>query len=195
MPDRLYLSYWLRGFTEHNMLRHFENALRHFPFSRMRPQALLAVRAVDLAEAPLLEREYAGEIDPRAIIEACRWHSKPDHAFELATFWDLWTLADEEWKLRPAPIGIWCYGPLFPSEYGEQLRFEFGLETLFLPGPELSRPLAPFRHNIRSLLHLVHDMDDALPVDKRLLWSESGGNFAERLQEALSRMEARQAGG
>lgn len=148
-----------------------------------------------MTEAPLIEREYAGEIDPGAVLEACRWHNKPDHAFELATYWELWTLSDGEWKLRPAPIEIWCYGPLFPSEYGEQLRFEFGLETLFLPSAELSGPLAPVRHNIRSLLHLVKDMDEALPVEKRLLWSESGGNFADRLKEALSRIEAKEAGG
>ena len=41
------------------------------------------------------------------------------------------------------------------------------------------------RSNIRSLLHLVHTLDDALAVDRRQLWSESGVNFAERLQSAL----------
>jgi hypothetical protein len=33
MADQLYLSYWLRGFSEGNMLRKFERLLRTFPFS------------------------------------------------------------------------------------------------------------------------------------------------------------------
>jgi hypothetical protein len=40
--------------------------------------------------------------------------------------------------------------------------------------------------NIKSLLKLVHDLDDVLSVSKRRLWTESGENFAEKLQEALS---------
>ena len=39
--------------------------------------------------------------------------------------------------------------------------------------------------NIKSLLKLVHDLDDALPVETRRLWSESGENFSEKLQQAL----------
>jgi hypothetical protein len=41
--------------------------------------------------------------------------------------------------------------------------------------------------NIRSLLKLVADVEAALPIQKRLLWSESGGNFAERLAELAGR--------
>jgi hypothetical protein len=40
--------------------------------------------------------------------------------------------------------------------------------------------------NIKSLLKLVHDLDDALPVETRRLWSESGENFSEKLHQALS---------
>jgi hypothetical protein len=41
--------------------------------------------------------------------------------------------------------------------------------------------------NIKSLLKLVHDLDDALPVETRRLWTESGGSFSEKLQQALER--------
>jgi hypothetical protein len=37
MPERLYLSLWIRGFEGRNMLRHFGAMLRQFPFSRLRP--------------------------------------------------------------------------------------------------------------------------------------------------------------
>ena len=39
--------------------------------------------------------------------------------------------------------------------------------------------------NIKSLLKLVHDLDDALPTETRLLWSESCENFSEKLHQAL----------
>ncbi len=184
MSDRLYLSYWLRDFTEFNMLRHFESALRVFPISRLRPRVHLEVGAVDPAEPPLLEREFAGEIDVGKIIEACRWFRNRDCVFSVGLDWDLWQW-EQEWRLGPTIVNVACYAPLFPSEYGEQLRFEFGLEAQFLPQPQHEGSLTPVRHNIRSLLHLVSDLDGELHFDQRKLWSESGGNFAERLQAAL----------
>ena len=39
--------------------------------------------------------------------------------------------------------------------------------------------------NLKSLLRLVHDTDEALTVESRQLSTESGENFAERLQTAL----------
>ena len=186
MADQLYLSYWIRGFTEHNMLRHYERVLNGFPFSKLYPRALLEVRAVDLAEPPLAEREFQDTIDPGVIVEAAKWFQNRDCAFELAAFWDLWQIGSEgEFKLLPSAVRIICYAPLFESEYGEQIRIEFGLDSQFLPQREIPSSLTPIRQNIKSLLHLVKDLDGALTVDKRQLWSESGGNFAERLQAVL----------
>jgi len=167
------------------MLRHFESALRCFPFSRLQPRALFRVRAVDLGEPPLLERDFSGSIDIDALLEAAKWRRNRDCAFELETAWDLWQFEDD-WKLEPARVVIACFAPLFPSEYGEQIRIEFGLDSQFLPQPGIPSSLAPTRHNIQSLLHLVKDLDEALAVEKRNLWSESGENFAERLQQALT---------
>jgi hypothetical protein len=184
MADQLYLSYWLSGFTEQNMLRHFETLLRKFPFSRLHPRALLRVQAVDPSEPPLLEQLLAVPVDPERVLALAREFHHADCAYVLETAWDLWRF-EGEWKLRPAPLTLSCFGPAFPSEMGEQLLIEFGLDTQFLPQAELSSNLAPVRHNIRALLHLVEDLDASLPVAKRLLWSESGENFAERLEEAL----------
>lgn len=187
MADQLYLSYWIKGFTEHNMFQHFEPAFRKFPYSRLRPRALLQVRAVDLSEPVLFEREFTGIVDATAVVDAIRWYRDPDSAYELETAWDLWSLtSEEEWKLQPAPVKISCYAPLFPSEYGEQIRLEFGADTQFLPQLELTWNLAPVRQNIQSLLHLVRDLDESLAVEKRRLWSESGENFAERLRQTLA---------
>jgi hypothetical protein len=185
MSDRLYLSYWLKGFTEHNMVRHFEGALQRFPVSRLRPGALMQVQALEVSEPPLLEKETAEAGHLADLLDDARWFFKADCACEIESYWDLWRF-DEEWKIKPATAMISCYGPLFPSELGEQIRISFGLDSQFLPQPDLSRNLAPVRHNIRSLLHLVNDLDEALAAEKRLLWSESGENFVERLQAALA---------
>ncbi len=69
------------------------------------------------------------------------------------------------------------------------LRIEFGIDTHFLPQRDLPDNFYMTQSNITSLLKLVHDLDDGLSVDKRLLWTESGENFAEKLQEALSQAE------
>ncbi len=185
MTDRLYLSYWLRGFTEHNMLRHFEALLGKFPFSRLWPRILLRIYAVEISEPPLLERLFAGPEHLGALLDAAREFHHQDCAYELEAAWDIWRY-EGEWRLRPAPVLLTCYAPLFPSELGEQLRLDFGPDTQFLPQPEVAGSLVPIRHNIRGLLHLVEDLDATLAVEKRQLWSESGGNFAERLRVAVS---------
>lgn len=184
MADQLYLSYWLRGFTEHNMLRHFEVLLRKFPFSRLRPQLALTINAIELAEPALLERDFP-DGDIAAVIETAKEHAHADCAYAVDAAWDIWQ-HDAEWKLRPAPVRLNCFGPLFPSERGEQVLLEFGHDAYFLPQPGLASNLAPFRHNIRGLLHLAEDLDGSLAVSKRLLWSECGENFAGRLEAALA---------
>jgi len=186
MADQLYLSYWVRGFTENNMLRHWERMLRHFPFSRLSPRAELRVHAIELTEAPLLVRDYVGEIPLEAVLTAAREFLHADSGFVLETAWDIWQF-ETEWGLLPSKVTLSCFGPLFPSELGEQLLIEFGPDTPFLPQTEEGDHLAPVRHNIRGLLHLVEDLDGALSVEKRQLWSESGENFAQRVEAALGR--------
>ena len=60
MADQLFLSYRLRGFTENNMLRHYEKMLRQFPFSRLNASgSVLRVHAVSWDEPPLIELPVA----------------------------------------------------------------------------------------------------------------------------------------
>ena len=39
--------------------------------------------------------------------------------------------------------------------------------------------------NVKSLLHLVGDLERVLDLERRQVWSESGANFAEVLKQAL----------
>ncbi|MCP5112446.1 MAG: hypothetical protein GY953_16600 [bacterium] len=184
MADRLFLSYWIRGYTEHNMLRHYERMLRAFPFSRLRPRAELRAYALELAEPPMVAQELGGGDFVEAAIETAGEFLHDDSAYLLETSWDIWQHEDD-WKLEPAPVTLSCYGPRFPSEYGEQLAIEFGLDTNFLPATGQGDHIAPIRHNIRGLLHLVDDLDQCLAVVRRRLWSESGENLGDKLAAAL----------
>ncbi len=213
MADQLYLSYWIRGFTERNMLDQLETALRRFPFSRLAPGLALRIFALEFAQPPVLERSFAEPADIDEIIPAAGEFLQGDCAYQVDGAWDLWQW-DREWELRPAAVSLVCYGPAFSSERGEQLRIEFGPEFHFLPAERpagrphsasggsaarrlaeetvtasfptqsSARSLTPIRSNIRSLLHLAGDLDQAFRVEKRLLWSESGENLAGRLEEA-----------
>ena len=67
MADRLYLSYWLRGFSTMNMARHFEKLLANFPFSPDNPaNTALRVQHIDSNEPPVVEHVFA---DPLDIVE------------------------------------------------------------------------------------------------------------------------------
>jgi hypothetical protein len=185
MADQLYLSCWLHGFTEQNMLRRFERMLGLFPFSRLtKSHAVFRIIAVDFGESPVFEHSYPQPIDIGAILTAAKEFENPDCCYCLEAWWDLWQY-DSEWKLQPSRVALCCFGPEFARDLGEDLRIEFGIDALFLPQPELPNAVRMAQSNIKSLLKLVHDLDDALNPDRRQLWSESGENFSDRLQRAL----------
>jgi hypothetical protein len=183
--DRLHVSYWLRGFTTATMLQHFATALRKFPFSKLATAAsVLRVYGVSYNEPALLEAPLSMPPDVEAIVATSRDFLHEDVCVQVETFWDLWWW-DSDWKLHPVRLQIACFGPAFEdAEDGENLRIDFGLEDQFLPSHH-DGGLAMIRANIQSLLRLVHDLDEALPGERRQLWSESGENFAEKLQATL----------
>lgn len=188
--DRVYLSAWLRGFTQHNMLVTLDKLLRLVPYSRLRPEATLTIHAVSYAEPPVFERRFDVAPDPKEIVALCREFDNPDCAYQLATFWDL-LLRDEatgDWKLLPAPVSLTIYAPLFESELGEQVVVDFGLDTAFLPEGDDRAGLMAAQSNIRSLLHLTNDIARHAVLEKKTLWSESGDNLAARLEDTLSRL-------
>lgn len=181
MADTLQLSYWLRGYTEFNMLSLYERVLRRFPYSRLAPGGMLRVFALDYGQPPVLEEEVDEAADTPAVMTLIKEHFHNDCCFHLDCCWDMWHF-HEEWSLKPCAVSIACFAPLFESAWGEQIQFDLGLDTLYLPGGEaLSNPRA-VRSNIRSVLHLADDMSRILPVEKLSLWSDSGENLAERLQ-------------
>ncbi|MBN8729247.1 MAG: hypothetical protein J0L64_01810 [Acidobacteria bacterium] len=184
MADSVRLSFWLRGFTEHNMLSLYERVLRRFPYSRLAPAGMLRIFALDYSEPPVLEEEFDDAANTSAILSIIREHFHNDCAFQLDCCWDLWHYG-EDWSLKPCAVSLAIFGPFFESPWGEQVQIDLGLDFLYLPSPGVPPNPRALRSNIRSVLHLAEDMQRILPVDKRALWSESGENLAERLQEAV----------
>lgn len=191
MTDQLFLSIWLRRHSKANRLRHFEKLLRHFPLSqREQPQSVISIYAVASTEPPLLERPLNGPIDISEVMAILGDYTGEDVAYEVETWWDLWQF-ERDWKLAPSRVMLSCFGPEFDNGTGshsadqEDLRIDFGVDTNYLPRADVPGNPRMIQSNIRSLLRLVHELDSALPVERRNLQTESGENFADRLEQVL----------
>jgi hypothetical protein len=212
MADQLFLSYWLRNYSEATMLRNYEKLLRLFPFSRLATQAsTFKIMAVDVSEPVVAEIPYPPPVPIDDVLAVAKDFQNADASYRLETWWDLWQF-ETDWKLAPSRVALCCFGPDFnqspsaladargpqPSKViafqdavedaaiGCAVEIEFGIDANFLPQPDLPGSPRMIESNIKSLLKLVHDLDDALPVETRRLWSESGENFAEKLHQALT---------
>lgn len=184
VPDRLYLSYSLPAFEPSSMLKPFETMLRKFPFSKLVPGVVLRGYALEPVEPPLFETRFEDGTAIAGMVEAARDWIRADHAFEAYGAWDLWQW-DGDWNVAPARVSLWCLGPDFDDWHGDHLRIEFGVDSLFLPAPGIKGSARFAESNLRSLLRLTQDLDLVLSPRSRRLWSESGENFAERLQAAV----------
>ena len=185
MADQLYLSYWIAGFTEHTMLRFYEKALRLFPVSRLNQNAsTLRITPIALSEPALYEQALAPGFTVDEVIASAQAFLHADCAYELDTSWDLWQ-REGDWQLQPSRVSLFCFGPEFERDMGENLRVDFGIDANFLPRTDVPKALTTAQSNIRSLLKFVHDLDDALNASRRQLWTESGETFSDRLQSVL----------
>lgn len=184
MSDRLYLSCWVRGFDESNMLKHYSKLLSVFPFSKLaKSTQTVRVYAVEYAEPPAGEKPFEMTAAQADILDAAKDFMRADCACDLETWWDLWQ-HEGEWKLAPSGVTISVLGPEFDNEDDDNLRIDLGLDAKFLPQPGVEASLRFQQSNLRSLLHLSSEIEKALPLSRRHLWSESGANFAELLAQA-----------
>jgi hypothetical protein len=162
------------------------------PFSqREQGQTTLTVQAINVTEPPLLERPMNGPFDLADVLELLREYEGEDVSYRLESWWDLWVFNGEEWRIAPVRIAISAFGPEFDNGRSlevtaqEDLRIDFGVDTAFLPDRTLQGSGKLIESNIKSLLHLVQEIEEALPVETRTLETESGQNFAEKLTGIL----------
>lgn len=192
MTDLLFLSIWLDPAGRRNRMRQFEKLLRAFPFSQRpeQPQSTLSILGVNDSEPPLLERAINGPLDVDELLAAFRDYQGDDVAYEVESWWDLWTF-EADWQLRPTRVMLSCFGPAFDNgtsenaEAQEDLRIDLGIDSYFLPGEDPSSARI-VQSNVKSVLRLVHELDRTLFVARRQLQTESGENFALRLESALT---------
>jgi hypothetical protein len=193
VTDQLSLSIWLERGSRANRLKHFEKLLRLFPFSQRdeQGQSTVSIQAISVTEPPLLESPMNGPIDVNEVLGALVGYNGDDIAYSVESWWDLWQY-EGDWKLGPARVQLACFGPDFDNgterTLGEQedLRIDFGVDSHYLPRVDLTGSGRMTESNIKSMLRLVHELDSTLPVAKRKLETESGENFADRLQQVLS---------
>jgi hypothetical protein len=186
MADQLYLSYILQKYSEETMLRHYEKLLGLFPFSRLaKNPSTFKVIPVNSTEPAVLEVPMVAPVSIDQVLTAAKDFENADSCYRLETWWDLWQF-DKDWTLTPSRAALVFFGPEFEREEDAHLEIEFGIDAHFLPQPDIPGSLVTIQSNIKSLLKLVHDLDDALPVETRRLWSESGENFSEKLQQKLA---------
>jgi len=140
----------------------------------------------------LAEHNFVPGISPAEMVAAIGEfvQDHDDCAVELEADWDLWQLGDSGWHLSPARVILAGFGPDFENRDGDHLRIDLGLDALYLPQDGVEGSLRTAQSNLRSLLRLVNEIERILPLERRLLWSESGVNFAAVVAETLTRIEA-----
>lgn len=164
------------------MARAFGKLLRQFPFSKLtRTASTLRIKAVSEQEPDLFEESFPHPVDVDSALAFISQSADSDCSVILETQWDLWQ-HEKEWKLMPSRVSLVCFGPDFESDREDDLRIEFGIDTHFLPQTDLPNYLFMAQSNVRSLLHLVNELDEQFSVESRRLWTDSGENFAEKFQ-------------
>jgi hypothetical protein len=192
VTDQLYLSMWLPQTLANWRVRYFEKMLSLLPLSqREQPQSTLTVHAVSATEPAIFERPFNGPLERSDVAETLKDYDGPDIAYRLETFWDLWLYNGEEWQVGPSRVSLSAFGSEFDNgtslEVGKQedLRIDFGVDSAFLPDASILGSGRLIESNIKSLLRLVKEMEEALPLERRVLETESGENFAEKLTRTL----------
>lgn len=184
MRDPLFLTIWLQGYSSLALPVYFRKLAAALPMSRLEPYARFRIVPVSWGEPAVLEEDFEADQGLAELSTIVQEHLHEDCAYQVETRWDLLLWAEGEWQLKPSPLVFELYGDTFESESGEHVRIDLGPESLYLPESR-SDNLRPVQSNIRSLLHLAADIEHALPVERRLLWSESDENFVERLTALL----------
>ena len=192
MTDQLYFSMWLPEALANWRTRYFEKIVSIVPFSqREQPQSTLLIQAISQAEPSLLERPFNGPVSPADVNEVLQDYHGDDIAYRFESWWDLWQYNGQDWELKPVKIAVSAFGKEFDnggsldSAEQEHLRVDFGVDTLFLPDTSLKGSSRLTESNVKSLLKLVRDIEEALPLERRVLETESGENFAEKLARQL----------
>lgn len=198
MPDLLYLNLWLRNFEAQTMLTYWRRAIEVFPCSPEAPGVrAFAVYPLDWNQTPTMEDHFVDGGSAEETFQLAQEFLHSDCAYEARMSWDLWLPKSEDpsdgWERKEQGVAILCLGSQFDREGEEDaghLEINFGPEANFLP-PELwdldpeekQEAMAgpQLRENIEKLVSYARVLEQALPVERRRLWSESGNDLPNQI--------------
>jgi hypothetical protein len=189
MPDPLYLSLWFPDFSGPAMLPHAMAVLAQFPFSTQQPGiAYFAVQPVSWNEATVLERRFSPGIAPEEAMTLAADLIHDDYAYIFEAYWDLWTLDEtgRQWHRAPSLVKFIFQGEEFDDSAQEQtgqIQVDFGLDSAFLQeNVELTdEAQMKVRENVSQLVEFTVKAEKNTRAPRRLLWSESEENLAQKL--------------
>jgi hypothetical protein len=184
MLDPLYLTLWFKAYSPIALPIYFRKLMSVFPVSKLAPVARFRVVPISWGEPVLLEEDFEADQGLEDLSSLVQEHLHDDCAYQVESQWDLWQWDDGDWSLKPSTVVLDVYGSEFETLTGEHARVDFGSESLYLPESR-SDLLRPVQSNIRSLLHLAEDIEQSLPVERRLLSSDSEENLADKLRAIL----------
>ena len=195
MPDRLFLSVWLKEYDEERALTALEKTLEAFPYSPAVPGVRsVSVHPLDWSEPVAMEEEFAEGAEAAYAMELAAEFKNPDCAYQATAFWDLWEFRQNGgaggWRQIPHAVKIIAYGPQFEGRQERgHLELDLGLETPFLAEEEPIAFASDYREriqaNIQKLVELVRALSGRLPTRRRLLWTESGESFVEKIERSF----------
>lgn len=187
MANQSYLSIWCKDFPEESILERFGDFLSTVPFSATKPGFnYLVVRAVDMAETPLMEQDLrAVPLDAKSVIELARDYLHNDSAFEINCDWDLWVFdaASGKWQLEPQPMQIFCNGEDYDNElWKEQGHFEvnFGFEHFFTGHAGLL--------GIRQSVRAPAQSPEEARFLEAMAWPENLRKYQDKTQENIRKL-------
>lgn len=105
MADLVYLSIWLRDFSESNMLQHWQRVMEAFPVSASSSGVRsLTIYPFNWSETPVLERSFGEGTSAEDLVSLASEFLHQDYAYEAELKWDLWLPSDSaEAGQAPAP--------------------------------------------------------------------------------------------
>ena len=216
MADQLYLSLWYPNFRLDSLPAALVGVMSQFALIGG-DKHVHAASAYPLSwnESPVYQRIYVvderaeesqASLPPNAVAEATE-QLHDDMAYEFELEWPLWSAekvaagevslpqADEgtAWKQQPSTVRIIGYGPAFDDASFQQnghIRVDFGLDSPFLLEEVQLNSLATRRvqQNVEMLLAFTLSVEKHCGVSSRLLWTESGEPFAQKLIDRLQRV-------
>lgn len=187
MANQSYLSVWCKEFREEQMLERFGAFLATVPFSATKPGfTSLVVRAVDAAEAPVLEDDLRGAPpDAAGIVEIIRSQVYSDSSYEVGANWDLWEFdpLTAKWSNEPHRLEISCYGEDYDEGFWREnghIEVNFGFEHLFTGHAGLL--------GIRQIGQRLAESPEEARFLEAMAWPENLQAYQEKTRENIRKL-------